>query len=286
MKSLTPFPYEEISVWIDWVKRLEPILTGTAFAKLLREKNSSVCMPECTQMGFWAKKVYLPDMLLRNVTLPTPYDIDLEHCAMCLITGPNHSGKTTFLKTIAQCIIFAQLGFPIPAEEFRFAPVSSIHTLFSSGEENEVSRFEREAIEMHRILSDADRQSAVFYNEPYTTTAPGEAAELLYEAFCTLRKKNVVQYAVTHLYDIYEPLRHTFQDSLVSYTTIRTTENGLHCYQPEKRPPDPTGYAYQIAAEFGLCAASLLRKKDLIGIVQQVMMRDGSKAGSEETTCL
>ena len=37
---------------------------------------------------------------------------------LCFITGPNMSGKSTFLKTVAVLIYFSHLGFPVPASRF------------------------------------------------------------------------------------------------------------------------------------------------------------------------
>lgn len=44
-----------------------------------------------------------------------------EESSLCFLTGPNMSGKSTFLRTIGQLIYIAHLGFPVPAAKMKIS---------------------------------------------------------------------------------------------------------------------------------------------------------------------
>jgi DNA mismatch repair ATPase MutS len=44
------------------------------------------------------------------------------------LTGPNMSGKTTYLKSVALAVLFAQVGMGVPARKMRLTPVESLFT--------------------------------------------------------------------------------------------------------------------------------------------------------------
>ena len=47
---------------------------------------------------------------------------------LCFLTGPNMSGKSTFLKTIGLHIYLAHLGFPVPAKELKLSVFDGLFT--------------------------------------------------------------------------------------------------------------------------------------------------------------
>ncbi len=47
---------------------------------------------------------------------------------LCFLTGPNMSGKSTFLKTIGLQIYLAHLGFPVPAKELKISIFEGLFT--------------------------------------------------------------------------------------------------------------------------------------------------------------
>src|SRR5690606_5703511 len=71
----------------------------------------------------------LPDSLT-----PVPNDIELSPAAShtAIITGPNTSGKSTFLKAVGLCTILAQCGSFVPATSMVHSPVDAIFTRINS----------------------------------------------------------------------------------------------------------------------------------------------------------
>jgi DNA mismatch repair ATPase MutS len=64
--------------------------------------------------------------LLEN---PRPNSIKLDRKkSLCFITGPNMSGKSTFLKTVAILTYFAHLGIPVPARSLKIPLQNGLFT--------------------------------------------------------------------------------------------------------------------------------------------------------------
>jgi DNA mismatch repair protein MutS len=97
-----------------------------------------------------------------------PNDVSLEDGARILIiTGPNMSGKSVYLRQIALIVLMAQVGSMVPADSARIGLVDRIFTRV--GAQDEVyagqSTFMVEMVETANILHHATRRSLVVLDE-------------------------------------------------------------------------------------------------------------------------
>ncbi len=96
-----------------------------------------------------------------------------------LLTGPNMSGKSTYMKTVAVILIMAQMGGYVPASYAELSPVDHIFTRAGSADyltEGE-STFMVEMREVAYILNNATQKSLILLDEigRGTSTADGIA---------------------------------------------------------------------------------------------------------------
>ncbi len=71
----------------------------------------------------------IKDLYHPLVDSPVKNSIELkEDDNCCFLTGPNMSGKSTFLKSIGLCVYLAHLGFPVPAKKIRLTPFHGLIT--------------------------------------------------------------------------------------------------------------------------------------------------------------
>nr|XP_034356577.1 mutS protein homolog 4 isoform X3 [Arvicanthis niloticus] len=90
-----------------------------------------------------------------------------EGSNVLIITGPNMSGKSTYLKQIALCQIMAQIGSYVPAEYASFRIAAQIFTRISTDDDIETnsSTFMKEMKEIAYILHNANDRSLILIDE-------------------------------------------------------------------------------------------------------------------------
>lgn len=90
-----------------------------------------------------------------------------EASNMVLVTGPNMSGKSTYLRQVALITILAHIGCYVPAQFASFRVVDHIFTRIASGEtiESNSSTFMTEMRETAFILQNVTSRSLVLLDE-------------------------------------------------------------------------------------------------------------------------
>ena len=97
-----------------------------------------------------------------------PNDISIsEEISFEVITGPNGSGKTLYIKQVACIVVMAQIGMFVPAVQCRINIRDRILTRMGSAEsiEHSVSSFDGEMRETGYILNNATKSSLVEIDE-------------------------------------------------------------------------------------------------------------------------
>jgi len=109
-----------------------------------------------------------------------PNDVRLaDDRRVAIITGPNMSGKSTYMRQVACIVLLAQVGSFVPARAARLTPVDRIFTRVGASDDIAGGRstFMVEMDELATILREADERSLVLLDEVGrgTSTADGLA---------------------------------------------------------------------------------------------------------------
>lgn len=96
-----------------------------------------------------------------------PNDALLEGATMAVVTGPNMAGKSTYVRTVALCVLLAQAGSFVPAVEARIGVVDRIFTRLGSADDigRGQSTFMVEMAETANILNHASDRSLIVLDE-------------------------------------------------------------------------------------------------------------------------
>ncbi|XP_065529076.1 mutS protein homolog 4 isoform X6 [Lathamus discolor] len=99
-----------------------------------------------------------------------------------IITGPNMSGKSTYLKQIALCQIMAQIGSYVPAEYCSFRIAEQIFTRIGMDDdiETNASTFMKEMKEITYIIQNANDKSLIIIDELGRGTSAEEGIGICY----------------------------------------------------------------------------------------------------------
>lgn len=126
------------------------------------------------------------DRLLGEAFVPNDTDLEPEGRRMLVLTGPNMSGKSTYMRQVGLLVVLAQSGSFVPA---KFARIGLVTQLFTRmGFTDEIGRgkssFMVEMSEVAEILRAADERSLVLLDEVGRGTSTFDGLAI---AWATLR---------------------------------------------------------------------------------------------------
>jgi hypothetical protein len=172
-------------------------------------------------------------------TTPVKNTCDLS--TNLILTGPNASGKTTFLKTAALNILFSQqFGCGFYDNGSRIHPYSHIHSYINIPDTSQRdSLFQAESRRCKDILdciSSSNKSSTHFciFDELYSGTNPTEATKSGFSFLNYLAKNNSVDFILTtHYIDICDQLEN--HENIENYMMNVEEENGNIKYTYEMK---------------------------------------------------
>lgn len=106
-------------------------------------------------------------MLKDELFVPNDTYLDLNNNRMAVITGPNMSGKSTYMRQVALITLMAQMGSFVPASYAKISVVDKIFTRVGASDDLTAgqSTFMVEMSEVADILKNATKQSLVILDE-------------------------------------------------------------------------------------------------------------------------
>ncbi len=144
-----------------------------------------------------------------GVFVPNDTHMSGEESRMCIITGPNMAGKSTYMRQVALITLMAHIGSFVPAREARIPIVDRIFTRVGASDDlaSGQSTFMVEMSETAYILHNATKNSLVILDEigRGTSTFDGLAiAWAVVEYLCDKNKSGAKTLFATHYHELSE----------------------------------------------------------------------------------
>ncbi len=146
-------------------------------------------------------------MLRDEIFIPNDIYIDKKSNRMSIITGPNMSGKSTYMRQIALIVLMTQIGSFVPAKSAKISIVDKIFTRIGASDDLTAGRstFMVEMSEVADILRNATPDSLVILDEVGrgTSTHDGVSiARAVAEHICTSKKLGCKTLFATHYHEL------------------------------------------------------------------------------------
>ncbi|HZY92389.1 MAG TPA: DNA mismatch repair protein MutS [Thermoplasmata archaeon] len=126
------------------------------------------------------------DRTMEGQFVPNDTDLDADGARLLVLTGPNMSGKSTYMRQVGLLVVLAQVGAFVPARYARIGVVSGLFTRMGFTDEigRGKSSFMVEMTEVAEILRAADGRSLVLLDEVGRGTSTFDGLAI---AWATLR---------------------------------------------------------------------------------------------------
>ena len=198
-------------------------------------------------------------------------DVTMKKGEIFLITGPNMSGKSTYMRMFALIIFMAQIGSFVPAASAHIPIYDAIYTRIGSSDDlsGGKSTFMVEMVESNEALTKATSQSLILFDEIGRGTATYDGMALAQGMIEYIHEKIGAQTLFsTHYHELT-----SLDESLNRLTNLyvkaeekKETMIFLHQVAPGK---SDRSYGLQVAALAHLPKALLSRSKQILDHLEQ-----------------
>ncbi|MDG6243124.1 MAG: endonuclease MutS2 [Methanolobus sp.] len=126
---------------------------------------------------------------------------DVESSRVVLLSGVNSGGKTSLLELLAQSIILAHMGFPVPAEKMEISLTDSFYYFAKSKGTLDAGAFETTLTEFSVVADESAK--FVLADELESITEPGASAKIMAGILEVLTENsNTMSIFVSHLSEL------------------------------------------------------------------------------------
>ena len=241
-----------------------------SFAETASKNN--YCKPEIAIDGVLdirdGRHPVVEQMLTEDVFVPNHVYLDTNQNRLSIITGPNMSGKSTYMRQTALIVLMAQMGSFVPASYAKISPADRIFTRVGASDDLTAgeSTFMVEMKEVAEILKYATKDSLVILDEVGrgTSTFDGiSIARAVAEYICTSRNLGCKTLFATHYHELIS-LEEELQGVKNYSIAVRKGKEGIRFLRKIVEGGTDDSYGIDVAKLAGLPSKVLDRARELL----------------------
>lgn len=212
-------------------------------------------------------------MLQEEMFIPNDIYIDTRDNRMSIITGPNMSGKSTYMRQTALIVLMAQIGSFVPAKSAKISIADKIFTRIGASDDLTAgqSTFMVEMSEVADILQNATPDSLVILDEVGrgTSTYDGVSiARAVAEHICTSKKLGCKTLFATHYHELIG-LENELKGVKNYSIAVNRHGGNIRFLRKIVRGGVDESYGVDVAKLAGLPAKVISRAKELLSEMEQ-----------------
>ena len=193
-------------------------------------------------------------------------DVVINKYNVVLITGPNMSGKSTYMRMLASIIVLAQIGSFVPATSADLMIFDAIFTRIGASDDlvSGQSTFMVEMTEANYAITNATKNSLVLFDEIGRGTATYDGMALAQAILEYLHEKvGAVVLFSTHYHELTR-LEGVLSHLKNVHVLAKETENGVKFLHKVVDGPTDKSYGINVAELAGLPKSLTKRSKDIL----------------------
>jgi DNA mismatch repair protein MutS len=215
--------------------------------------------------------------------IPNDTVLDSSDTQIIVLTGPNMSGKSTYLRQVALIVLLAQIGSFVPAESARIGIVDRIFTRIGAQEDLATgqSTFMVEMMETANILNNATNRSLLILDEVGRGTSTYDGLSIAWAIVEYLHNKPKLQSKTlfaTHYHELVELAQSL--PRVKNYNLIVSEDGGKVIFLRKIMPGGADkSYGIHVAQLAGIPQSVIRRAEEIL-----VSLEDGNKTKSDKNT--
>ncbi|MDE6661256.1 MAG: DNA mismatch repair protein MutS [Anaeroplasmataceae bacterium] len=204
-------------------------------------------------------------------------DVDINTYNMMLITGPNMSGKSTYMRMLATIAILAQIGSFVPAKLADLMVFDAIYTRIGASDDlvSGQSTFMVEMMEANYAISNATKDSLILFDEIGRGTATYDGMALAQAILEYVHERiGCVTLFSTHYHEL------TVLDKKLKrlknvHVEAKETEQGVAFLHKVLDGPTDKSYGINVASLAGLPKSLIARSKMILEQLEEANTNAG-----------
>jgi hypothetical protein len=170
-------------------------------------------------------------------------DVAARRKDLIVVTGANHGGKTTFLRSVGLAQLMMQAGMFAPARALELSPANGVVTHFRREEDATMrsGKLDEELARMSDIVDHLEPGALVLCNESFSATNEHEGSHVARGIILALVESGVRVVFVTHMYELAHGL---FADARPGSLFLRAPrdDEGRRTFRLAAGEPLPTSF--------------------------------------------
>ncbi len=221
-------------------------------------------------------------MLENELFVPNNAYLDNTDNRMIILTGPNMSGKSTYMRQIALIVLMAQMGSFVPADYAKISVVDQIFTRVGASDDLSAgqSTFMVEMSEVADVIKHATKNSLVILDEVGrgTSTFDGiSIAQSVAEHIANTRKIGCKTLFATHYHELIELEGEC--DGVKNFSVaVKRGSDGIRFLRKIVRGGVDQSYGLEVAKLAGLPESILKRAREILTELESKAARSDSSA--------
>lgn len=198
-------------------------------------------------------------------------DVDINTYNMMLITGPNMSGKSTYMRMLATIVIMAQIGSFVPAKTADLMLFDAIYTRIGASDDlvSGQSTFMVEMMEANYAITNATKNSLILFDEIGRGTATYDGMALAQAILEYIHERiGCVTLFSTHYHEL-TALDQRLKRLKNVHVEAKETDHGVAFLHKVLDGPTDKSYGINVASLAGLPKSLIARSKMILDNLEE-----------------